>query len=387
MEAFYILHRLSYQDLQRKLVKSNKIARKLGIPESVMEVVSTEMRSITSTVKVEAVNVKFTSYDVVLSGWSVIATIDHETNGKSLVYGFGRETLPEWHTCGPKCEHCNTNRYRKRTYALRNLETGEYKLVGSTCLEDFTKNKGIDQLMSWLDGVLEIGTRAAEDMEPKEEVEYHRYGSVFFNTVDAIVVAKRIIDKVGHYVSKANCDSSQISTAAETQIELFKHNDVSANEAEIEFANAVITYVAEVNVNNEYVNNLKVVLSSDTFNAKHLGFVASSVQFYLRATSAKPKEATNTVYYGKPGEKFFNIAGIVKNIRSFDSMYGTCYFVTIVDDNGHMFVWKASNPDRSIFKELSTLVISGTVKEHAEYKGVKQTIVTRVKGIPLDLKV
>lgn len=49
------------------------------------------------------------------------------------------ETLPASYQdkTAIECQHCGHNRFRKKSYLLRNLESGEFKEVGSTCLIDF----------------------------------------------------------------------------------------------------------------------------------------------------------------------------------------------------------------------------------------------------------
>jgi heterodisulfide reductase subunit C len=62
--------------------------------------------------------------------------------------------------------------------------------------------------------------------------------------------------------------------------------------------------------------------------------------------------------------------------HSFDGATETVWIVTMVDADGNNFVTKTPT-----FKEAKgeTFILSGTVKEHSEYRGVKQTIITRPK--------
>lgn len=78
---------------------------------------------------------------------------------------------------------------------------------------------------------------------------------------------------------------------------------------------------------------------------------------------------------------------------SYESHYGyqtqTNYIYTMRDSDGNVFVWKTTallvnlvvdDTDNSecIYKG-DTMQITGTVKEHSEYNGVKQTVLTRCK--------
>ena len=63
---------------------------------------------------------------------------------------------------------------------------------------------------------------------------------------------------------------------------------------------------------------------------------------------------------------------------------------TFTDADGNKFVWKTSagfplqdQPDgtQTVVHEGDTITIRGTVKAHGEYKGEKQTELTRVKKV------
>jgi len=62
------------------------------------------------------------------------------------------------------------------------------------------------------------------------------------------------------------------------------------------------------------------------------------------------------------------------------------FFYTMVDEQGNIFTWKASSPIGIVIDDKwnhlgkgDTVVLDGTVKEHKEYKGDKQTVLTRCK--------
>ena len=89
--------------------------------------------------------------------------------------------------------------------------------------------------------------------------------------------------------------------------------------------------------------------------------------------------APKTEYFGNIGDK---VEREVKLIRraGFDTMWGTTFVYTFVDAEGHQFVWKTGcYLDQS---EDSTLTVRGTIKAHSEYRGARQTELTRCKTAP-----
>lgn len=68
-------------------------------------------------------------------------------------------------------------------------------------------------------------------------------------------------------------------------------------------------------------------------------------------------------------------------VRSFGG-WGTdeMYIHTFKDEQGNKLVWKTTSPlDRNVIDEGDVVELTGTVKDHNEYKEEKQTILTRCK--------
>ena len=81
------------------------------------------------------------------------------------------------------------------------------------------------------------------------------------------------------------------------------------------------------------------------------------------------------------GEPYENVI-LLKTI-CYESCYGTGYFHLFTDDNGNVFKWSTNKAlltdDYHSIDEGTRLSLTGTVKSHDEYRGVKQTVITRCK--------
>ena len=99
-------------------------------------------------------------------------------------------------------------------------------------------------------------------------------------------------------------------------------------------------------------------------------------------------------YIGSIGTKVSVEVVLVNDYSYVDraySYYGTTHYIyTMKDAEGNLYVWKTTSsltnwqPDGDACKCVcihkgDTMIISGTVKEHSEYKGEKQTVLTRCK--------
>lgn len=86
--------------------------------------------------------------------------------------------------------------------------------------------------------------------------------------------------------------------------------------------------------------------------------------------------ANPSKHIGQVGSKI-ELEATFKRTRWYDTRFGTTWIYTFEDAEGNCLVWKTS---ASIGAEEGDKVrIKGTVKDHDEYNGVKQTVLTRCK--------
>ena len=107
----------------------------------------------------------------IINDWEFIAELEHTENGNIITGVAGVEVPERYYTSKPMCEHCNSKRYRKNTYIVRNKTTGEFKQVGKSCLKDFTHGmsaEAVTQYMSLFDTLIEGET-------PESGCSYQRY--------------------------------------------------------------------------------------------------------------------------------------------------------------------------------------------------------------------
>lgn len=80
---------------------------------------------------------------------------------------------------------------------------------------------------------------------------------------------------------------------------------------------------------------------------------------------------------GNIGDKI-TIADVanIECVYSSDSYYGVTFMYKIVDKTGNIYMWSTGN---IIDDDKEIVSISGTVKDHKEYKGLKQTWLTRCR--------
>ena len=85
------------------------------------------------------------------------------------------------------------------------------------------------------------------------------------------------------------------------------------------------------------------------------------------------RETSTSKHVGDIGDKVEMEVELIRR-GSFESEYGTTYVYNFKDSEGNIIIWKTKN-----YFEVTTCIVKGTVKEHSEYKGVPQTVLTRCK--------
>lgn len=82
-------------------------------------------------------------------------------------------------------------------------------------------------------------------------------------------------------------------------------------------------------------------------------------------------------YVGSIGERL-TLKAAYTHRAYYKTYFGTTYIHNFETDNGELLVWKTSVGNIG-FEEGEKVEITATVKEHSEYKGKKQTALTRCK--------
>ena len=123
--------------------------------------------------------------------------------------------------------------------------------------------------------------------------------------------------------------------------------------------------------------------TEDTFAALNWNAV---VDMQALIETRTPREPSGSEYLGEVGKRL-KVAVTLKKSFSFENDFGTTYIHNFEDDAGNVIIWKTANSLTEYAygsgtytpHELKSCDLTGTVKEHSEYKGIWQTVLTRCK--------
>lgn len=326
-----------------------------------------------------------------VNDWQFVATVEHTEKG-NIIEGYAGIEVPErYYTGKPICEHCNSNRYRKNTYIIRNIETGEFKQVGKSCLKDFTHGLSAEMVAQYISGFQEL----IEGEEPSEGCWFPRY----INRDKFLAYAAETIHCFGYV--KRNYD---VPGTAERAIDFYDaahgklrpiqyQNDVlevmkKANfnaDNQVEYVKDALSWLEQQPESNNYFHNLKVACSLEYIGVGHYGLLTSLFPAYNRELEYQAEKARkermqqkelDSVHVGKINERITVKVKSVKCVTSWETAYGITRIYKILDEIGNVFTWKTGT---ILEEETPGFSLVGTVKAHNEYRGIKQTELTRCR--------
>lgn len=316
-----------------------------------------------------------------INDWEFVGTIEHG-EGRNIIRtindSFSNSIPEKYKTITPECEHCQKIRDRKDTYLIFNSKTKEFKQVGKSCLMNYTN--GLDA--EFCAKLADVFTYIAKLENPKDiDDEFMKdfqrginsVGKLETETLKPIIFG--YVKKNGYISKETPAKISEIIFGRED------NNSTPASNKEIEEMNEWVKSVNDRN--SDYLWNAKTAWTKKYATYRDISLLASFVNTFLKNKIERVRRANanNNEYVGKVGDKITisNIKEIrvlfVRNNTGYSYYANDSFIHEIIDNDGHTFIWSTSI-NLTIKKPLE---IVATIKEHKEYKGTKQTVITRGK--------
>jgi hypothetical protein len=392
--------------LTEKINKLNKKAAKLSCPEIKLSFGPDTVKRWKDEMGCRRVQVSCEAtidYEIpVIDGWKLISTFDiyaanlnkdkTDTENTEWVEVVTTSTVPgetvpttylnknEIH-----CDHCGHKRNRNHSMLMQNVDTGEYKEVGSTCVKDFFGHDPV-AFLRW----------AAFDFSDicagfRDEDDYYGGGNTFFEDLKGTLVFTNAVIKEYGWMSKGRAyqQGTEWNTADEVARHMNPRTVFDKNEkrvvpdaADEKIADETIEYFAnlsEADRANDYMANCYKMTVMGYVPGKHHGLTVSMVPTYNRiAAEKKMAENDTSGFVGKIGDKLADIEAEVVFTNIYSNDWGTKTLYIFAGKDGNTYktfytgnAWEAEKGD--------IVKVSGKVKAHDEYKGKKSTLLNFVK--------
>jgi hypothetical protein len=381
-------------DLERRLEKLNRRARKLGVAELILNVTPprTETRTTETgdSVTVQVVDVEVLGETPKLDGWELVAVIEHDDENLTRPVPGVEADIRRYRNAPPHCDHCGTTRRRLETFLVRKAEV--ISQVGRDCLADFLGGQRPEAVL-WLAGwVREVDEMLGESWGYAKE-DYRAEAEPFLAKVAALI-------RVDGWMSRTKArEWNKVATADDAWLLTFppKTRDAKlvkwmagrqVTPEDEAVAKAALAWARELDPDdpNEYRSNLGRVARKEAWSNRHVGLAASAVSSHLREIERevafrKASEGFRKEWVGTPGERLRGLDLELVSARSFEGDYGPRTLVIFVDAERRRFKWWASGSKYQNVEAGHKVHVDATVKKHEEWKGLYETVVNRVKEV------
>ena len=204
----------------KKIEKLNKVARKIGVSPVILTrgEVTFEKRAVTErdddgeTVRertIKIISFKIEGEAPKFYGWSFLAALEPKEFGNIVRQPpGGGEISAKYQTIAVVCEHCGKKRTRKKYYLVRK-ETGQEKMVGSSCMKDFLGHKSPTAIATWMEMML--------DLSCHEWSSGASSGPDYLDIVEVLTVAMACI-RVAGFISKKMVMEKGYGTATSSEV-------------------------------------------------------------------------------------------------------------------------------------------------------------------------
>lgn len=334
-------------------------------------------------------DVEITGVAPAYGGWEFLAAVDAMPAAAGDEAGFVIRCAPGVDDAGVdrsalvagRCEHCNVrSANRVHTYLVRDVETGQVRQVGSTCIKDFTGWAGKPVFLT------------IEEVEEDLFGDGVGGGTPATTVEDAIATAYVAVQMFGWVASGQEGATRHIVARA-----LFGTDRASSDlravmadrlsEGDAVAAEIIATVTAELTGSFGYEANVRAVLAAQYVTERELGLLSSAVPAYERIIGRRAaREAARKAQAEKIPSRWFasigdkvTVTGAVTTAMTIDGYANSTQRLIIIDTPGTIFKTITAAGWAWEVNAGEIITVTAAVKRHDTYRETEQTVLVRPK--------
>ena len=396
--------------LRDRVTESHKRAVKVGVEGMGLVVGQTETRThIINGIEVprKYTEVTISGLTPKFEGWHFVASLDIADGGTIVRSLPGVECPPQHLESGNVCDHCKTDRNRSNTYVVVH-DDGRSLNVGRNCLKDFMGSDRLNpasianhfsQVLDFVgsiesewgdsEGYGGSGSSAASiDLQFLLELTGATISAYGWVSKSMIISAKSNGPATSELVATFLSHKAERASRSEREmVAKIKENwDATIGKREAE-ATTAIEWVTSLDLldNNDYIHNIKTIGHRGWTTFKNFGFACSILTSWRMAVArdVERREQAERVDSNHIGEVKVRAEYDLKvtGIREMSSDFGVTILHMMEDKSGNRVKWFSSGVLLDPKETGEFITVKATVKNHGEYKGIKETVMNRIKRV------
>lgn len=365
----------NFEKLKSKLAKMSKKAEAQGLPSIfVMPIGFKDTKDANNRVH-RTWEVMVAGIAPTIEGWVFNARIDYDREHGNVIYAIPGQSVPEsYKNCGSICEHCNKARRRRTGYLLQQEVTGEFKLVGSSCLSEFFPQGSPETVAKYFETIRRAHRHAAGLAGPI--VSFNNTSVELYLQAVAYTVRTQGWYSITRAREKGEPDRS---TARQASI-LYTQSNFSSLIAQTDKENGTAAFewlkgLSDSDISgNTFLHNVRTMAQDGLCKIRDETYVAGGYSAWLKTITPKNNlpNTNSSKHQGLVGDRLTLDVLVVNVFRKQDFSVHK-----LADSTGNVYTW--FNHGSVDLKRDEWVRITGTVRAHNMFKGKEETVLTRVR--------
>lgn len=283
-------------------------------------------------------------------GYEYDETKAYEKNGKMYV------------SARCKCDRCTKGVYVTR---VENGQPVPHPAYGGVCLKCGGSGEIVKEIRLYTDKEFESMERANAKANEKKAAEREQK------------MKAEYADKRAKWLEE-NCFNKNLTTFVYFPADSFEVKD-SLKDAGFRFSKNLLWHIA--NIPEGYEDKVVEITLDQVaeIGAWGEGFYRPDARAFVddMLKNCRPVEESTSEWLFEEKERFYDYTVVLKSVRGMETRYGYTQLVKFEDANGNILQWWTAVEIKAEVGDQ--VLLTGSVKAHDEYKGVKSTTVTRCK--------
>lgn len=326
----------------------------------------------------------------VIDGWQFIAKITFlgeaniVTTPGEAIEGFNYE---KYATIKPFCHHCNARKPRQKSLVFMNTTTKEEIQIGTRCASLYF---GVDLDSSI--NLIEILSNFCSSVSGSDsDEEYYGGSRLRTDRFHSVLRAALFLMRKYGFVSRKAADSwRKASTLDDAWMLAFpispgaiehmrgENPEYFTTDCHEQLDKLLFKFLSDTQ--NKSIQGLSdfdrnAIVAIQACSERFLNFAIPYMKNYFDMQNQQFEKKLESFHVGTVGDKI-EVNAIIDTIRDIGDYYSK-WLVKMHTPEGAQITWFASSRPDSDINEGSAVSVRARVKGHDEYKGVKQTIITR----------